>query len=71
MCTLLFSMGRPGIRFHLNMENERQDCICSAFAMPIGNIAVDILFNVADMLKRSGRFGLLLHLRILLVSYSF
>jgi len=46
------------------MENEMQDCICSAFAMPIGNAAVVILFNVAELLKGSGRFGLLLRMRI-------
>jgi len=31
------------------MENERQHCIYSAFAMPIGSIAVVILFNVAEL----------------------
>ena len=51
MCTLLLSMEQPGIRFHLNRENERQDCIYSAYTMPIGNVAVDILFNIAPLVE--------------------
>ena len=41
-----------------------QDCICSAFAMPIGNAVVVIFFNVVELLKGYRRFGLLRRVRI-------